>query len=394
MPPGSPLPRSTTTMPAEIHALLNPAGPATPAPAIDKPSLRALSEAISALDDARLAALIELLIASPASGVSERDATLNLDLEALPVRVFRRVWHFVYDPAPPRPPEPSDSQESKRVVVADVLDGPDSPVPPRWPSPDQKLPPRDPHSYDHPRRRSTYTPADAEDDELKDDDPDPPLASGSSLLPSKRKAPSSRAAAGTSPKRSVDPPTLAVTHSSHIIRRASSPSSRSDASGSAKHEYRFVQPAPHPAPVSSASASGSGTGPAQTSAAAKVQWASNRTGIPCAYRSPIPDFAQCTRTFSRVADMRRHIDHQHCEEEAQAVIDGRLARTAATLLGDDWKGKISKPTCEGCGQTFSRKDAVKRHQAETGAKIVDGACVSCPGSGNGAGTGKKRARRK
>ncbi|KAG8752999.1 hypothetical protein FRC12_011708 [Ceratobasidium sp. 428] len=356
-------------MPAQLHSLLNgPAGPSPPpAPAIDKPSLRALSEAISGLDDARLAALIELLIASPSSGVSERDATLNLDLEALPVRVFRKVWHFVYDPAPPS--APSDSQESKRVVVADVLDGPDSP--PRWPSPAQKsLPPRDPHSYDH-RRRSTYIPVDAEDDELKDDDPDPPVASGSTpFVPAKRKAPSSRSS--TAQKR-----------------RASSPSSRSDASGSVQHEYRFVQPAPHPG----ADGASSSTAP-PSSAQGKVQWASHRTGIPCAYRSPIPDFAACTRTFSRVADMRRHIDHQHCEEEAQAVIDGRLARSAATLLGEDWKGKISKPTCEGCGQTFSRKDAVKRHQAETGAKIVDGVCTSCPGSGNGSGTGKKRARRK
>ncbi|KAG8692414.1 hypothetical protein FRC09_011206 [Ceratobasidium sp. 395] len=392
-------------MPAQLHSLLNgPAGPSPPpAPAIDKPSLRALSEAISGLDDARLAALIELLIASPSSGVSERDATLNLDLEALPVRVFRKVWHFVYDPAPPS--APSDSQESKRVVVADVLDGPDSP--PRWPSPAQKsLPPRDPHSYDH-RRRSTYIPVvrlpsdlhmgpplitpcmqDAEDDELKDDDPDPPVASGSTpFVPAKRKAPSSRSS--TAQKRSVFPvPRVLATHLP-VIRRASSPSSRSDASGSVQHEYRFVQPAPHPG----ADGASSSTAP-PSSAQGKVQWASHRTGIPCAYRSPIPDFAACTRTFSRVADMRRHIDHQHCEEEAQAVIDGRLARSAATLLGEDWKGKISKPTCEGCGQTFSRKDAVKRHQAETGAKIVDGVCTSCPGSGNGSGTGKKRARRK
>lgn len=45
--------------------------------------------------------------------------------------------------------------------------------------------------------------------------------------------------------------------------------------------------------------------------------------------------------------MRRHIDHQHCEEEAQAVIDGRITQAQATLLGEDFKGKISKPTCEG-----------------------------------------------
>ncbi|KAF8749150.1 hypothetical protein RHS01_10299 [Rhizoctonia solani] len=107
---------------------------------------------------------------------------------------------------------------------------------------------------------------------------------------------------------------------------------------------------------------------------------------------------------SPVADMRRHIEHQHTEEEAQATIDGKITKTQATLLGEDWKGTIKKPTCEGwvltgawfmlSGQTFSRKDAVKRHQTETGARVVDGVCVSCPGSGNGAGAGKKRARRK
>jgi hypothetical protein len=126
----------------------------------------------------------------------------------------------------------------------------------------------------------------------------------------------------------------------YVIRRASSVSSRSDASGSGQHEYRFVQPAPHAGP-------GSASGSASTPAPGKVQWPGHRTGIPCAYESPIPDFVPCTRTFSRVADMRRHIDHQHCEEEAQAVIDGRLDRKAAKLLGEDWKGKISKPTCEG-----------------------------------------------
>lgn len=381
-------------MPAEIRSLLNgPAGPHPPPPpqppAIDKSSLRRLSETISGLDEARLNALIELLVAAPASGISERDATLNLDLEALPIRVFRKVWHFVYDPASiPRPaPDPVESsQESKRnVIVADVIDGPDSPfeLPVyRSPSIASVKPTLPPHSYEpspYPRRRSTYIPVDGEDDELKDD-PDassndlPPIASGSTpYVPTKRKASSSRAGKQK--------------------RRASSPSSRSDASGNSQREYQFVPPAPHAGPEA-----GSGSESVSTlapgAAPAKVQWAGHRAGIPCSYVSPIPDTPACTRTFSRVADMRRHIDHQHCEEEAQAVIDGRLTRSQATLLGEDWKGKISKPTCEGCGQTFSRKDAVKRHQAETGAKFVDGVCTSCPGSGNGSGTGKKRARRK
>jgi len=385
-------------MPAEIRSLLNgPAGPPPPPPplppAIDKASLRRLSESISGLDEAHLNALIELLVATPASGISERDATLNLDLEALPVRVFRKVWHFVYDPVSPSRPAPDTvdlSQESKRnVVVADVIDGPDSPFEqPAWnrspsiSSVKPHHPPREPHSYEpspYARRRSTYIPVDGEDDELKDDldvsNTDlPPLASGSTpYVPAKRKASSSRAGKQK--------------------RRASSPSSRSDASGHSRREYQFVPPAPHAGPES-ASGSGSVSTPVPGAVGGKVQWVGHRTGIPCTYTSPIPDFPPCTRTFSRVADMRRHIDHQHCEEEAQAVIDGRLTRSQATLLGEDWKGKISKPTCEGCGQTFSRKDAVKRHQAETGAKFVDGVCTSCPGSGNGSGTGKKRARRK
>lgn len=165
------------------------------------------------------------------------------------MRVFRKVWHFVYDPVGPSRPAPDTvelSQESKRnVVVADVIDGPDSPFEqPAWNrspsissvkvrihihqlrdvrtnvSHKPNHPPREPHSYEpspYARRRSTYIPVvstrtgschtslkplcmqDGEDDELKDDldasNTDlPPLASGSTpYVPTKRKASSSRA---------------------------------------------------------------------------------------------------------------------------------------------------------------------------------------------------------
>ncbi|CAE6509528.1 unnamed protein product [Rhizoctonia solani] len=313
-------------MPAQISSILD--GPAGPPPAIDKPSLRRLADAISALSETRLAALVELLVKS---GIAEHDATLNLDLESLPIRVFRQVWHCVYDPSA------SGSSDGPRhtILVAHVReeDRHSEELKPKYDKYEPSTPPLagpslKPEPDEH---KGIHTPA--EEDELQDDDDSP--APGPSSVPSKRKAPSSS--------------------SSRQKRHTSSPS---------------------PTPLDAH--------PPQPT----------RSGIPCTYTSPIPEFPACIRTFSRVADMRRHIEHQHTEEEAQAVLDGRITKAQAKLLGEDWKGTIKKPTCEGCGQTFSRKDAVKRHQTETGARIVDGVCVSCPGSGNGSGAGKKRARRK
>ncbi|KAL5633049.1 hypothetical protein ACGC1H_003517 [Rhizoctonia solani] len=302
-------------MPAQISSILD--GPAGPPPAIDKPSLRRLADAISALSESRLAALVELLVKS---GIAEHDATLNLDLESLPIRVFRQVWHCVYDPSA----SGSGSDTPKHTILVAHVREEDSKHPDGLA---HVLSPLRPEPDEH---KGIHTPAE-EDDELDDDDESAP---GPSSVPSKRKAPSSS--------------------SSKQKRHSFSPS-----------------PTPH----------------AHSSHPPKI-------AIKCSYVSPIPDFLPCTRTFSRVADMRRHIEHQHAEEEAQATIDGRITKGQAKLLGEDWKGTIKKPTCEGCGQTFSRKDAVKRHQTETGARIVDGVCVSCPGSGNGSGAGKKRTRRK
>ncbi|CCO28841.1 hypothetical protein BN14_02839 [Rhizoctonia solani AG-1 IB] len=63
----------------------------------------------------------------------------------------------------------------------------------------------------------------------------------------------------------------------------------------------------------------------------------------------------------------------------------------ATLLGDSWDGTLGKPTCEGCGTEFSRRDAVKRHQNEVKAKFEDGRCVWCPGTQGRKGSAKRVA---
>ncbi|KAG9076445.1 hypothetical protein FS749_011785 [Ceratobasidium sp. UAMH 11750] len=90
---------------------------------------------------------------------------------------------------------------------------------------------------------------------------------------------------------------------------------------------------------------------------------------------------RCPITFSREFEMRRHIRTVHIAEEIRAVVEGRLPRAEATVIPDNWDGKtlLSKPTCAGCGTTFSRPDAVRRHQTEVNAKMENGICVECPG---------------
>ncbi|CAE6512797.1 unnamed protein product [Rhizoctonia solani] len=90
---------------------------------------------------------------------------------------------------------------------------------------------------------------------------------------------------------------------------------------------------------------------------------------------------RCPITFSREFEMRRHIRTVHIAEEVRAVVEGRLPRSEATVIPENWDGKtlISKPTCAGCGTTFSRPDAVRRHQTEVNAKMENGICIECPG---------------
>ncbi|KAJ1309948.1 hypothetical protein OPQ81_006707 [Rhizoctonia solani] len=110
----------------------------------------------------------------------------------------------------------------------------------------------------------------------------------------------------------------------------------------------------------------------------------------CTYINPLNQ-SRCQQIFARAPEMKRHIDHFHHEQEARAVIEGRLPRNLATLLGDSWDGTLGKPTCEGCGTEFSRRDAVKRHQNEVKAKFENGRCVWCPGTQGRKGSAKRVA---
>ncbi|CAE6502379.1 unnamed protein product [Rhizoctonia solani] len=110
----------------------------------------------------------------------------------------------------------------------------------------------------------------------------------------------------------------------------------------------------------------------------------------CTYVNPLNQ-SRCQQIFARAPEMKRHIDHFHHEQEARAVIEGRLPRHLATLLGDTWDGTLGKPTCEGCGTEFSRRDAVKRHQNEVKAKFENGRCVWCPGTQGRKGSAKRVA---
>ncbi|KAH7340699.1 hypothetical protein B0J17DRAFT_627039 [Rhizoctonia solani] len=110
----------------------------------------------------------------------------------------------------------------------------------------------------------------------------------------------------------------------------------------------------------------------------------------CTYVNPLNQ-SRCQQIFARAPEMKRHIDHFHHEQEARAVIEGRLPRHLASLLGDTWDGTLGKPTCEGCGTEFSRRDAVKRHQNEVKAKFENGRCVWCPGTQGRKGSAKRVA---
>ncbi|KAG8754849.1 hypothetical protein FRC12_011074 [Ceratobasidium sp. 428] len=113
----------------------------------------------------------------------------------------------------------------------------------------------------------------------------------------------------------------------------------------------------------------------------------------CTYENPI-NGERCPQIFARLPEMKRHIDHFHREHEARAVIEGRLPRDQAKLLGPTWDGTLGKPTCEGCGTEFSRRDAVKRHQNEVKATFEDGICVWCPGTQGRKGSAKRVAAAK
>ncbi|QRV86560.1 WD repeat-containing protein [Ceratobasidium sp. AG-Ba] len=81
----------------------------------------------------------------------------------------------------------------------------------------------------------------------------------------------------------------------------------------------------------------------------------------CTYVDPLTG-TPCGKLLNRHHDLPRHMV-KHRQEEAALVNAGRLAREYATLLPLDWKHTDElKLPCRFCAATFSRADAVKRHE--------------------------------
>ncbi|KAG8718968.1 hypothetical protein FRC08_003949 [Ceratobasidium sp. 394] len=81
----------------------------------------------------------------------------------------------------------------------------------------------------------------------------------------------------------------------------------------------------------------------------------------CTYIDPLMG-VPCGKLLNRHHDLPRHMV-KHRQEEAALVNAGRLARERATLLPPDWKHTDElKLPCRFCSATFSRADAVTRHE--------------------------------
>ncbi|KAF8609829.1 hypothetical protein BDV93DRAFT_154930 [Ceratobasidium sp. AG-I] len=184
---------------------------------------------------------------------------------------------------------------------------------------------------------------------------------------------------GAAPKRSIYAPSPTPLQCNYVypialgpprrpidLRRTKGAKAMPDASVSAA-----VVPVPQaPAPATDSTASATAPNPAAPAEPAPMEVDDSHKHT---HRCPI--------TFSREFEMRRHIRTVHIAEEIRAVVEGRLPRAEATVIPDSWDGKtlLMKPTCTGCGTTFSRPDAVRRHQTEVNAKMENGVCIECPG---------------
>ncbi|WFC98447.1 hypothetical protein MYAM1_001174 [Malassezia yamatoensis] len=92
---------------------------------------------------------------------------------------------------------------------------------------------------------------------------------------------------------------------------------------------------------------------------------SNSSAIRCDYVSPASG-QRCGTIFHRMYDLARHRVTLHLREEAQLVKDGMLKVEDCVVLGKevDVKKALSELEwiCRTCGASFSRKDAMLRHE--------------------------------
>ncbi|TFK54763.1 hypothetical protein OE88DRAFT_956005 [Heliocybe sulcata] len=82
---------------------------------------------------------------------------------------------------------------------------------------------------------------------------------------------------------------------------------------------------------------------------------------PCAYVNPFTNQMDCPETFTRASDARRHIATSHAQVEESWVNAGLLSPSRALALQ-----RSTRVTCERCGKTFSRLDALFRHKEGIG----------------------------
>ncbi|EAL19083.1 hypothetical protein CNBH1850 [Cryptococcus deneoformans B-3501A] len=84
-------------------------------------------------------------------------------------------------------------------------------------------------------------------------------------------------------------------------------------------------------------------------------------GVQCDYVNPLPPYNRCTDVFTRKYDLPRHMA-RHARREGELVMEGKLSEDKAIL----WKTIKDKPkvVCDTCGESFTRMDALKRHQAK------------------------------
>ncbi|WVO18503.1 hypothetical protein L204_106220 [Cryptococcus depauperatus] len=82
-------------------------------------------------------------------------------------------------------------------------------------------------------------------------------------------------------------------------------------------------------------------------------------GVQCDYINPLPPYNRCTDVFTRKYDLPRHMA-RHARREGELVVEGKLAENKAVL----WKTIKDKPkvVCNTCSESFTRMDALKRHQ--------------------------------
>ncbi|CEL56998.1 hypothetical protein RSOLAG1IB_08251 [Rhizoctonia solani AG-1 IB] len=158
-------------------------------------------------------------------------------------------------------------------------------------------------------------------------------------------------------------------HTVPLIRRASSRSTdgRGQSGGSRHHPYgRSSKVSEHEqviqfdTPVSVSTASNSGHTEADSRKSKKKSKGPKR--VYCEYICPLKG-EPCGQSVSREADMSRHMQ-RHRRAEETMVRDGLLSLDQQTIFENLKADEIT--LCKRCGETLSRKDALRRHLKNAG----------------------------